>query len=63
MSSCQVRRQRAAGGNGDGEFKEEVETRGQMAWRNEERGRSQVRVQKMQMKEDRDRAWRMGVKD
>lgn len=40
-------------------FREEVETRGQMAWRNEKRGRSQSRIQRMQMMEERERARRM----
>lgn len=32
-------------------FSEAVETRGQMAWRNEKRGRSQIRVQRMKITE------------
>lgn len=40
-------------------FVEEVETKGQMAWRDGKTGRSQFRVETMQMKEQRDGERRM----
>lgn len=59
MSSCQVRRQRAVGGNGDREVQGgggDQRTDGLEEW-NE--GTVTFRVQRMQMKEDRDGAKRM----
>lgn len=42
-------------------FREEEETRGQMVRRNEKRGRSQIRVQRMGMKKQRYRWMKSGL--